>query len=305
MIFRHQYQGGVWVDLEQPTEDEIRQITREFSINKRIERELLAPTPMPLVITDADATLLVLHFPAPSTKDGDTASQELDFVVGKHYIVTSRYEVIAPLYHLKKLLETQGLVGGRDSVTTEVLLEVLFAHLYTAVRNHTNHIASRLERIEKDMFEGKEQATVRSISNISRAFLHMESVLANQQEALKRFLDTLDHASFFGPSFAERTVRILTERSHVAHLVTTHRAIAAELRETNTALLSAKQNEVIKILTVVSFIFLPLALIAKVFAMKVTYMPFVDDPNGFWVILGIMFFVAVVLTLFVSKKRWL
>lgn len=295
----------MWVDLEQPTEDEIRQITREFSISTRIEKEILTPTPMPLVINDTDATLLVLHFPAPGNKDGDTGSQEVDFVVGSRYIVTARYEVVAPLYHLKKLLETQGLVGGRDSVTTEVLLEVLFAHLYTAVRNHTNHVASRLERIEKDMFEGKEQATVRSISNISRSFLHMESVLANQQETLKRFLETLGHASFFGPSFAERTLRILTERTHVAHLVTTHRAIAAELRETNNALLSAKQNEIIKILTVVSFIFLPLALIAKVFAMKVAHMPFVDDPNGFWIILGIMFAVAVVLTLFVSKKRWL
>ena len=64
-------------------------------------------------------------------------------------------------------------------------------------------------------------------------------------------------------------------------------------------------NEIIKILTVVSFIFLPLALIAKIFAMKATDMPFVDTPNGFWIILGIMFAVALLLTLFVARKRWI
>lgn len=305
MIFRHQYQDGVWVDLEQPTEDEIREISEEFSISKRIGKEIYAPTPSPLVAADADATLLVLHFPAPNSKEGDTSNQEIDFVVGNRFIVTARYEVIAPLYHLKKLLETQALVVGRDSVTTDVMLEVLFAHLYTSVRNNTNHIASRLEHIEKSMFDGKERMTVRSISNISREFLHLEATLANQEEPLSRFLKTLENRNSFGPSFSERMNRILAERMQVARLVGTHRAVATELRETNNALLSARQNEVIKILTVISFIFLPLALIAKIFAMKAEYMPFVDDPNGFWIILGIMFVVGVLLTLFVARKRWL
>ena len=155
------------------------------------------------------------------------------------------------------------------------------------------------------MFDGNERGTVRAISNINREFLHMEALLANQEEVLRRFLDALDHGGSFGESFAERATRILTERAHVARLVKTHHAIATELRETNNALLSAKQNEIIKILTVVSFIFLPLALIAKIFAMKIKTMPFVDDPNGFWIILGVMFFVALVLTLYVSRKRWI
>src|SRR3989344_3086210 len=305
MIFRHQYRGGVWVDLEQPSEDEIRQITREFSISTRIEKEILTPTPMPLVIADTDATFLVLHFPAHGTKDGDTGSQELDFVVGSRYIVTARYEVVAPLYHLKKLLETQGLVGGRDSVTTDVLLEVLFAHLYTSVRNHTNHIASRLERIEKDMFDGQERMTVRSISNVSREFLHIKSTLANQEEPLTRFLKTLADRNLFGVSFIERTNRVLAERTQVARLVEAHRTVATDLRETNASLLEVRQSEIMKTLTTVNFIFLPLGLISWIFTMRTEGMPIIDSPNAFWVVLAIMLGVAILLLAFFIKRRWL
>ena len=305
MIFRHEYEGGVWVDLEQPTENEIRQVAREFSVNERIEREMLAPTPVPTTITDDGMVLLVLHFPTQGVGDGETKSQEVDFIVGKDFILTVRYEVVAPLHHLKKLLEAQQLVTGKVPIATDTLLEILFVHLYTAMRDHTNHVAGNLARVEKDMFDGHERTTVRSISNISREFLHMESALANQEEVLRNFLDALDHTGFFGPSFAKRALRMLAERAHVARVVKTHRAIATEMRETNNALLSAKQNEIIKILTVVSFIFLPLALIAKIFAMKATDMPFVDTPNGFWIILGIMFAVALLLTLFVARKRWI
>jgi magnesium transporter len=305
MIYRQEYRGGVWVDLEQPTEEEVHQITQEFSISRQIEKEILSPTPSPLVAADGGATLLVLHFPSHNAEDGDADNQEIDFIVGSDFIVTVRYEVVAPLYHLKKLLETQALVSGKDSLTTDALLEVLFAHLYASVRDHTNHIASHLERVERGMFDHHERETVRSISIVSREFLHAEAALANQEESLVRFFKTLVERGMFDPSFAERAERILAERTQVARLITTLRAVATELRETNNALLSAKQNEVIKILTVVSFIFLPLALIAKIFAMKAKDMPFVDAPNGFWIIIGIMFIVALLLTLFVSRKHWI
>lgn len=254
MIFRYQYRGGVWIDLEQPTEDEIQQIAHEFSINERIEAEIVSPTPAPIVIGDDSHTLMVLHFPAHNAENDEAENQEIDFLVGKRFIVTVRYTVIEPLHLLKKLFETRDLVAGRESVTTDILLEVLFAHLYASIRDYTNHIANRLEYIEKDMFDGHERRTVRSISSISREFLHLEAALANHEEPLNRFLKTLTQHEFFDASFNERAERILAERAQVMHFVKTHRAVAIEMRETNTALLEARQNEIMKTLTIVTFV---------------------------------------------------
>lgn len=305
MISRHEYVGGVWVDLEQPAADEIREVAREFSIGERLERELLVPTPSPMAASDDGKALLVLHFPAKGSEDGETKSQELDFIVGKEFILTVRYEVVAPLHRLKKLLETQQLVAGKAAVTTDVLLEVLFAHLYTAIRDHTNHIADNLSRVEKEMFDGRERTTVRLISNINREFLHVEAAIANQEESLGRFFDLLAGYGFFGNSFAERKARILVERAHVARIVKTLRAIGTEMRETNLALLETRQNEIIKTLTVVNFIFLPLGLIAWIFAMRTEGMPLIDTPQAFWIVIGAMAVIAVVLVFFVARKRWL
>lgn len=305
MIFRHKYTSGVWVDLEQPSEDEIRQTAEEFSIGEHIKKELLYPTPMPLVSNDENMALLVLHFPAHGESDGETKSQEVDIVVGKNFIITVRYEVVAPIHHLKKLLEAQNLVEGRTPVTTDVMLEVLFAHLYTSVRDHINHTADNLSRVEKEMFDDHEWTTVRSISNISREFLHAEAALVTQEESLNNFMSTLMQKEFFDGSFKLRAERIKSERSNVARVVKTHRAVATELRETNMALLSVKQNAVMKTLTTVNFIFLPLGLISWIFAMRTEGMPLVDSPNAFLIVLGIMLVVATLLITFFIKKRWL
>lgn len=305
MISRYEYPGGVWVDLERPSEDEVRDILHEFSISERIGMELLSSTPTPLVASDTGTALLVLHFPTPRADDGEMKSQEIDFIVGHHFIVTVRYELVISIHHLKKLLETEMVVEGGSSVSTDVLLEILFTHLYGSVRDHINHTASQLSRVEQEMFNGREHHTVRAISDLNRDFLHLEATLVNHEEPLVRFLRMLNERNFFGPSFTERVARVAAERIHVSHLVHTYRAVATELRETNKVLVETHQNEIMKTLTTVNIIFLPAGLLAWIFAMRTEGMPIIDSPNAFWIVIGMMFGVAAILIMFFIKKRWI
>ena len=305
MLSRYEYQGGVWIDLEKPTTDEVREVAEEFFINERLEKEILSPSPAPLVLDGDNAILLGIHFPTQGAESDETNNQEVDFIVGSHFLITVRYEVVAPLHHLKKLLETRNLVTGHESVTTDVLLEVLFAHLYAGVRDHANHITDHLERVERDMFDGRERTTVRAISNISRAFLHLEADLANQEEPISRFLQAHTLRDLFDASFQERAERILEERVQLMRLIKTHRAVATEMRETNSALLESRQNEIMKTLTVITFIFLPVELITLVFGMGALGTPLAQNPNAFWIIVGGMAFLGVLITSFLVKKRWI
>lgn len=304
MIFRHESGGTLWVDLEHPSPGEIRTIAREFSIGERIEAELLSPTPLPLVAGDQEHALLVLHVPSQSEGSGALKGQEIDFVVGKNFVLTVRYEVIAPLHRLRKVLETSSLTGGAPELSTDVLLEILFAHLFSAVRDAANHIAGRLGKVEHLMREGEERAAVLSVSEINREFLHLVSLARNNDEPLGRFLHALERRHFFGQGFGERRDRIRGEHEQLLRLIDTHRAIATELRETNDALLSAKQNDVMKKLTVIIFLILPAELTIFIFDMKLPGAPLETLENGFWVVLGVIAAIVGSLALFVAHKRW-
>ena len=305
MIFRYTYSGGTWIDLEHPTEEEVRRITKEFSISERLEVEMFSPTPAPLVATDGGGTFLVLHFPTHGASEGEIRDQEIDFVIGNNFIITVRYEIIEPLHRLQKLLETQQLISPNDSMNTDVLLEILFAHLYTSVRDHVNTVADKLAHIERDMFNGLERITVRSISDTGREFLHTEASLANQEGSLERFMKILSTKEIFGTSFIERSERILSERTQVARLVKTYRAVATELRETNASLLDVRQNEIMKTLTVINFIVLPLELTTFIFSMHALGTPLEQNPNAFWIIMATMLCIGGLMTTLLARKRWL
>ena len=305
MIFRHTHNKTTWIDLEHPTDEELASVTRELSIGARIESELIAPTPLPLVAGEAGMTLLVLHFPTFDSESGESRDQEIDFVVGKNFVLTVHYEIVEALHLLRRLFETEEALRDGGALSTEMLLEVLFAHLYAAVRDHGQHIAQEMVRVEKEMFDGHERKTVREISSVSRAFLHLEATLASQEEPLDRFLRTLTRPQFFSETFHDRAGRIAAMRSGAQRYLLTHRAVATELRETNAALLETRQNEIMRTLTVVSFILLPLELIAIIFAMQLPGVPLQEDPHGFWVVVVGLAILGAVLTFFSAYKRWI
>ncbi len=305
MITRHDRGKTVWVDLECPTEDEIRDVLKEFDIDERVHEEIFTPTPFPLSIAFPGYSYLILHFPVSGSEDG-TRVQEVDFIVGKKFLITARYESIESLHNLHKILEAEELLGlsGRVQPVGEILERVL-CRLYTSIGEEIERVAKRLERIERDIFSGKERQTVRAISDAGRVLLRFETSLARHEEPLADFLAALSTPPFFGTNFEEHATKIAGRRTHAKSLASSYRAVSQELRITNDSLLNTSQNEVMKTLTIMAFVTFPLTLISSVFGMNTSYLPLVGKPGDFWIVLGIMIALAASFFAFFRWRRWL
>jgi Mg2+ and Co2+ transporter CorA len=304
MTTRHTRGDVTWIDLEHPTQEESDAVRREFDIDPRIIHEIAEPTPYPAFAAFGKAAFVVLHFPAPKSR-GDLKDQEIDIISGSTFIITAHYEVVDSLHKLNKDFETEELLGVDGSGSTEALLELILYRLYGSIRSEVARAAVSLTRIERNAERGSEQRMVRPIAEVSREFLHFENLLTREEQPLQTFLETLALPGFFGSDFALRERRILAERARITHLVSTYRATATELRENNMALLTATQNEIIKTLTVMAFITLPLTLVAALFQMNTNDTPIVGQPHDFWIVIGIMVLLSGVLALYVVRKRWL
>ncbi|MDB5265149.1 MAG: Magnesium transporter [Parcubacteria group bacterium] len=305
MITRHERGNTTWIDLESPTSEELAGIMQEFNIDPRIEEEIISPTPYPLTISAPEYLYIILHFPTAESK-GETRIQEVDFIIGKNFLITSRYETIESIYNLHKVFEAEELLGipEKGSKTAE-LLERVMRRLYAAISSEAEQSARMLERIEKDIFAGKERQTVRTISEAGRSLLRFETTLTRHEEPLNIFLTNLGAPEFFGKQFVPHAAHIEAERKHAAALVSSYRAVATELRVTNDSLLSSSQNQVMKTFTVMAVGALPLTLVASIFGMNVIHMPFTNDPIGFWKILCIMAIAGILSFTFFRLKRWL
>lgn len=305
MVTRHARGSITWIDMESPTRQEVAEVVKEFGIDARVEEEIVTPTPYPLVVSSPAYQYLILHFPTTDPRGG-ARSQEIDFIVGKDFMVTARYEVIDSIHNLHKVFEAEELLGlPSKRANPEGLLERILRHLYSSLGEETEQIARMLERIEGEIFSGRERQNVVNISKVSRILLRFDTTLRRHEDPLTTFLRALTESEFFGSDFAHHARHILAERNHAASLVASYRAAANELRETNDSLLNSNQNEIIKRLTVITFAAFPLTIITGTFGMNSQNIPFTNLPYFFPLVVCVMIFAAGSLLLYFRHKKWI
>lgn len=304
MVTRHTRGAITWVDLEAPTQKELADVVKEFGIDERVHEEIITPTHYPLVLVYPKYAYLILHFPTADAETG-TRNQEIDFIIGKHFLITARYEMIEQIRSLHRVFEAEEVLGlTKKGAHAGHLLERVLKRMYGAIREEMEHASRLLERIEEDMFRGKEKDTVRSISDIGRVLLRFETTMNRQREPLHAFLQHLSSPALFGPKFAPHVSHIEAERTHVADIVSSFRSAASELRATNDSLLSASQNQVMKMLTLLTFLITPFAAVGTYFGMNVA-VPFEARDDAFWLAILVGLISSLCTYLFFRLKKWI
>jgi magnesium transporter len=109
----------------------------------------------------------------------------------------------------------------------------------------------------------------------------------------------------FGKEFETYIEYINHEYNKAEQATNSVKEYVYELRQTNDSLLSTKQNEIMKTLTVINFIILPLSVITGLFGMNVDSTPLTGNPYDFWIVVLSMFIITVISTSIFKRKNWL
>ena len=303
MLSRHEHRGLIWVDMESPNPEEVRSVMEEFHIQPLTAEELLLPSSRPRTEFYPSYAYLVLHFPA-LRHTHKHREQEVDFVIGKSFIVTTHYELIDPLHKFSKVFEVNSVLESSNiGDHAGFIFFSMLKRMYKAIEHELDFVRRDLISIEEHVFAGDEVSMVAAISRSARDLLSLRQTIEPHREALHTF--ETEGIVFFGSEFTSY-LRALTNEyykvhNHIMRLTDT----LHELRETNNSLLSTKQNETMKIFTIMAFFTFPLMLVAALFAMHTSGTPIVGMRHDFWIITGGMIGAALLMFAFFRKKKWL
>ncbi|MEK7118548.1 MAG: magnesium transporter CorA family protein [Patescibacteria group bacterium] len=303
MISRYKYHDLTWIDMESPVNEEVRQIMEEFDIHPIVAEELLGPSLRPKVDSYENFIYLILHFPAIHHSH-KSKEQEVDFIIGKKFLITVRYELLDPLHKFSKVFEVNSILDKSDiGAHAGFLFFYMIRKIYGSLGHELSVIGEMLRNIEEKIFIGKEREMVEELSVVHRDVLEFHRALRMHRGVLQSL--SLSCETFFGVEFRHYTENIIGEYLKVDELLQDQKEILNELRGTNDSLLSTKTNEVMKVLTVTAFTVLPATLIGQIFGMSSNYIPLMNNPRGFWLVIAIMLLVATSTFLFFKHKKWL
>jgi len=303
MITRRQYQDIVWTNLENPTAGEVAEVAEEFAIHPIIAEDLRHPTTRTKAEAYDNCIYLILHFPIFHHHNNQKEYWELDFVIGKKFIITSHYEPVTTIHEFDKIIERDmALDKKKEFVHAGFIFYALLRHLQQTVLEHLDGIADDLGTIEEGIFNGNEKGMVRYIALISHEILDIKRALHNHT----RILQSLEQKSYplFGSKFTHYITILVGQSEKTWEQLEHTKETLVDLRETNDSLLSSKTNEVMKSLTMLALITFPMTLIATIFSMRTEGTPLIAEPQGFWIVVGAMAVLGLSMLGFFKYKKW-
>ncbi|MEI6420046.1 MAG: CorA family divalent cation transporter [bacterium] len=303
MLKKYTFNKVTWVDVENPTKEDIDTLLNEYNLDPEIAQELTLPTYKPRVKSYGDYLYMVLHFPAFKHSHGEEPKQEIDFVIGKDFIITGRYNPIDQLEKVIKIFEVNTLLNKNDSTSDAGhLFYFIIKELFKSVIDEIDFVNDSLKNIERKIFQGKEKEMVIALSKVSRNLLEFKNIIMSQNETITNFEQY--GRSFFNKNLSYSLSNIVSEHYKIEQSIEKNIILLQELRETNNSLLSTKQNEIMKTLTIITFIVMPFSIVNGFFQILTVNTPLIGHRYDWYLIVGTETFLVGCMYTYARKKKW-
>jgi magnesium transporter len=302
MILRNCQNNITWLDVVSPTQNEIHELIDECGIPREYASDLTTMTPKTEVFSRKNFLKITLDFPIVKRTDINHP-HEVKFIVTKTHFITIRFEDFEAIHRFGKEYEVLCLSKGKQKALPETLFITLLTHLYEAMYVKLDYLESRLKDIEEEIFNQHEEAMVFELSNVSRRLITFKQTIDAHDEALLKLESAVKTA--FTKDHQTSIEAIIHQYRIIEHRLVALTSTFNDLRQTNDSLLETKQNSIMKILTIISFITFPLMLFSSMFGMNTEHTPIIGRPIDFWIIVMIMIAVSLVLLIFFKYKRWI
>lgn len=284
-----------WVNLVSPSAKEISDLAKEYFLEPLVAEELTSLTMRSKIDVYENNLYFVLHF--PDTNQGPGC--EIDFVIGKNFLITTQYCYLPALEKFIKNAASKEefrkeCFGNKPAA---LVLNIL-KELYDSALHQIDEMHIKTNKIEQQIFNGDEKQNLKKISLLRRDILDFQRAFYLHGGILSSF------EKIFQENKHELNI-VVGQYMEIKNLIENSKEIIGTLHETNESLLSTKTNEIMKVLTIMAFITFPLMLLSSIFGMNTVYTPIFGMRGDFWIIIGIMFVATFGMFLFFKNKKWL
>ncbi len=295
--------GVRWVNLEQPRQSHRAWLEERFDFHPLDYEDVFSRNQRPKIDEYDDYLFIVLYFPRFDKQVGRLNAAELDLFVGPDFLVTLPNQPLQPVEWLFERCRTNDeLRESWFSKGTGYLLYRIIDACVDASFPMLAKMGNKLERVEDEIFAGNSAEVVRDISNVKQEIINFRKIVRPQRAVFSDLERTKQRYLAEDLDVYFDDINDASER--VWQMLETYKETVEALEATNESVLSHQLNDVLRVLTVLSVVFLPLTLIASIFGMNVR-VPGQDRVLPFWIIIVVMFAIAGGMIAFFRRRRWL
>ena len=302
----------LWVDAQDPSDAEMNELKGYFSLDEHNLQELTEEGERSRIDEHEDRVFCLLNYPRREGFISDAKMEQLALLVCSRWIITVHKGYSDLTCSVYKKIGTHGYFSLSLVPSTDIMLYIFLDLVTSEYYPVSDSIFETIEKLSQEALGFFRQGSRRIDSSFTLQVLKIREKLVTLRQSLSPLREIMgritrgEFALVQGvnlPRFAnlyDRTIQLVD-------VVDAHREEMSNIRDILVNVQNINTNNIIRVLTIISAIFLPLTLIAGIYGtnFKPGQIPEVTNPYGFYIMIAIMFTVASSLALIFKRRGWI
>lgn len=291
----------LWVDLFAPSIPELLILSDTFGFHPLSVEDARADLHYPKIEAYDGYLYVILHGILFHEKADAFQTHDVDFFVGSNFLVTVRNHESRSISGLQQVATRNATIVGEGPVA---LLHRVVDAMVDHYRPEVEHLEERLDELEEEVFRNPTSETMKQVLREKRRVAGLRRIITPQRDVVARlarrdFVDISTDMSFRFRDVYDHLQRLSDDATLFQDRIT-------GILDAYLTAVSNRLNEVMKVLAIVSVIFMPLTLVAGLWGMNIAlpHLPGSDGTQFWWLMLAMAGVVVVMLAIF-RKRHWL
>lgn len=297
-----------WVFVNHPTAIEARELGQKFKFEEVDLKDVLPPIQRPKLVERNNYLFMILLFPVYNRETGKIRPVEVDFFIGKNYLVTATSDELFPVRELfahcgrKDDKELQAICANNNPA--ELIYEIL-SRLEQYCFPISTHISNDVDKVENEVFNAtSKQDTINEVLRIKTNIVNFRKAMNRHTQVIKKFLDKAPR--FFSTAKLDIYFKDLVDRSEDLWLMLeNYQDTIDAIHDSHLSLLNYRSNVIMTVFTIFTAIIFALELLVSIIGLATEILPWNTRPIGLTLAGTGMVLTALIMVAFFKRKKWM
>lgn len=281
--------------------DIIKKVGKHFGIHPLVLEDIAHAYQRPKIKDFEKYTFMILKMIYHDQNKRDIITEQISLIIGKNFVISfqeTEGDIFNPIRERLRDEKDKIRENGSDYLAYSLIDSIV--DNYFAV---LEIVGEQIENLEKEVVEKATSSTLHRIHIIKRDLIQMRKSVWPLREVISHI--ERGESRIFKKSTEIYLKDIYDHTIQIVDTVETFRDMATGMIDIYLSSISNKMNEVMKVLTIFATIFIPLTFITGIYGMNFKFMPELEWQHGYFVTLGVMAVVAIILMIYFARKKWL
>ncbi|MEW6003269.1 MAG: magnesium/cobalt transporter CorA [Nitrospirota bacterium] len=291
-----------WINIDSVHQIEIiKKLGDCFRLHPLVQEDILNTDQRPKIEDYGDYIYIVLKMLYFNNKSDNIITEQISLILGPNFVISFQEGIEGDVFEPVR----ERIRSGKGRLRTSGADYLAYSLIDSVVDNYftiLEKLGEKIEFLEEELVTNPTQKTLAKIHNLKREMIFLRKSVW----PLREVINSLERGEF--SLIKQSTVMYLRDvydhTIQVIDTIETFRDMISGMLDIYLSSVSNRMNEVMKVLTLIATLFMPLTLMVGIYGMNFKYMPELEWRWGYFAVLTVMFIIGVSMFIYFKRKKW-